>query len=101
MSRKNKPLEKKIRRLDRSIRKGLMPTSIDLVQWLQDHHYAKDRKTAVKLIQDGRVTSDSHVLGTRIIEHPDSGEKREVFEPLVSSHLRQSLTVLPATSKGA
>lgn len=101
MSRKNKPLEKKARALERAIRKGRVPTVINLIEWLKDRNHAQTTGEAVRLIKDGRVKSESHVLnGDAVIEinvgpnlkNPGGDTKRvRIFNPLVPSSLRSTI----------
>lgn len=67
MSRKNLPFEKKIRALERAIKKGRVPTTIDLAQWLEDRKYASTKGKALSMIYDGHVMSESHVIRTRYV----------------------------------
>ena len=49
-------------RLRKAMRPGTV-TYIDLVQWLMDRRYAQTKGGARKLLIDGRVKSESHVIG--------------------------------------
>lgn len=105
MSQKNRPLEKKARAMERAIRKGRVPTLINLVQWLKDHKHAQTTGEAVRLIKAGRVMSESHKLnGDKIIERQELNKetgkeetkKYKIFNPLYSSSLRPTLRFITA-----
>lgn len=88
MSFKNTSEIKKLRRLERSLRKGRLPRFFSLIEWLEDRGYADTKGAAVKLILEDRVLSESHPLGKTIKhtpgptkQYPDRVEKKEeVFQ---------------------
>lgn len=105
MSRKNRPLEKKARAMERAIRKGRIPTKINLVEWLMDRSHAQTKGEAVLLIQAGAVRSESHTLDgkhtiTREVPEelrdPETGQPEvvsvDVFSTLYPSSLRNTIT---------
>ena len=105
MSKKNRPLEKNARRIERAVRKGRIPTKINLVEWLKDRGHAQTTGEAVLLIQAGAVRSESHTLNgnhtiTREVPEelrdPETGQPEvvsvEVFSPLYPSALRDTIT---------
>jgi hypothetical protein len=103
MSVKNTPENKKLRRLERTLRKGRIPTQINLIDWLTDRGHARTRKEARELIVAGHVLSESHPLGRAVIEEEDDkGEtqKYQVFDPFVSSNLRNSIRLKTTTEGG-
>lgn len=67
MSAKNRRDNKKIRKLERVLRKGRLPARLDLVHWLEDHGHANTTGQALSLIYDGRVVSESHTLRMRYV----------------------------------
>lgn len=87
MSTKNRPENKKLRRLERALRKGRLPRYFDVVHWLKDRGYANTTGQAIQLLLDGKVVSESHALGKQIIETPGptkefpdrEARKEEVF----------------------
>lgn len=102
MSAKNRPEAKKLRRLERALRKGRLPKWIDLIQWAQDHGHAQTAGAARKLIVDDRIRYASHPLGKKIIEFrgPHLADpaaagpaKIQVLEPRVPAHMQNSITV--------
>jgi hypothetical protein len=96
MSVKNTLEHKKIRRLERNLRKGRLPRYIDLVQWLVDHGHATTKKQARELIWADHVLSESHPLGKAVItETDDNGKehKYQVFQPFVPADLVKSITL--------
>lgn len=94
LSARNRRPEKKIRKLRRSLRQGRVPAYIDLVQWLRDRGYAQTAGAARRLIVEGRVVSESHVLGKTMVEV--DGAQLEMFTPHVPARLRDSLEVTDA-----
>lgn len=102
MSAKNTPLEKKVRRMRRALKKGRTPRYLDLVVWLKDHGHAGTTGAAKKLIHERRVVSESHPLGFHTIttpgptkEHPEQeSQKLEVYSPHVPARLRPTIQVL-------
>jgi hypothetical protein len=94
MSRKNKPMEKKIRTLHRALRKGRLPAYIDLVEWLKDRKYVDTVGDAYHLIKEERVRSESHPLGLTAAEV--DGKMVNVVERYVSGSLRSTIHVVDA-----
>lgn len=95
MSARNRPLEKQVRRLRRALRKGRLVTYIDLYHWLKLCDHAQTTGQATALILDGRVRSESHKLGVRIVNAGD-GRMIRVVDPLVPASLRNTLEVVDA-----
>jgi hypothetical protein len=94
MSARNRRQEKKIRALDRAIRKGRLPRYIDLVKWLRDRRYANTAGGAEAIILAGRVKSESHTVG--IAQMPlSNGKSSPVVAPAVPASLRPTLRVDP------
>lgn len=100
MSRRNKPLEKKARTTERAIRKGRVPTVFNLIYWLEDRKLADTAGQARKLIKEGRIKSDSHVLdGKHVVEvsvpaKNNIGQEKksiEIFSAVYPSALRSSI----------
>ena len=58
---------KKIARLRKALRTTL-PAYIDLVDYLRLRGYADTKGQALKLIESGRVRSDSHKLEHRLVD---------------------------------
>lgn len=98
MSARNRPLNKKVRRMRRALSKGRLPAYIDLIGWLKLHGHAQTTGAAVKLLLDGRVRSESHKLGVRIIESGEGDDVRKVriLEPRVPAKFRDTLEVVGA-----
>lgn len=94
MSSRNRT-EKKLRRLEKMLR--LTPPSyINLVEWLLDRRHAATIGEAQRLILDGKVKADSHVIGRRNV--PTLGLEGKVTEvptvmPLVPAALRSRIVV--------
>jgi hypothetical protein len=94
MSAKNTLYAKKIRRLERALKKGRLPKWMDLLQWAQDHGHADTAGAARKLISEDRIRYASHPLGKKTIDLPgEQFGKIQVLDPRVPSHLRSSISV--------
>lgn len=101
MSAKNRPAEKKIRALERALRKGRLRRWLDLVQWAKDHGHANSTTEAIQLIIDDRIKSESHPLGKRVITREQLNEqsgknepvKEQIIDRYVPARLRDSLYV--------
>lgn len=97
MSARNRTKEKKIRALRRALRKGRLPAKIDLVHWLKLHRYAQTSGEARRLLLSGRVKSESHPLGVRIVEiFNEDGtldRKQRVLDQFVPASLRPTIRV--------
>jgi hypothetical protein len=73
MSKRNTLEQKKLRRLRRTIRKGVsVPRKVDVVDWLKRNGHANSTGQAVKLLVDGKVKIDSHPVRTRLIPAEDA-----------------------------
>lgn len=85
--------EKKIRKLKRALRKaGSSASSVDLIEWLKSHGHAQTTGAAVKLLIDGKVRIDSHIVGrTETPIAPDITVW--AVAPLVPAHFRDRITV--------
>lgn len=94
MSARNRQQAKKLRSLERIIRKGRLPAYIDLIQWLRDRRYASTAGGAREIIEAGRVRSESHTLGSRLALDR-TGQKTQVFEQYVPARLRDTIRVEP------
>lgn len=98
MSARNRKDAKKIRTLERALRKDRLPKWINLVDWLKDHGHADTAGGARKIIQEERVMVESHILGKTILEIPgpdEKLEKKEIFWPFVAASQRSSIHVVP------
>lgn len=81
---------KKIGKLRKSLRRT--PTRyIDLVQWLELRGYANTAGGARKLLTDGKVMVDSHVVGrTQLLEGDDA---TWIAQPLIKAEHRDRIIV--------
>ena len=100
MSARNRRPNKKIRALERALRKGRTPTKINLIDWLKDRRYAQTTGEAMRIIRAKRVRSESHAVGVQQVNVQEPGRDEptmiEVFTPCVSSSLRDTLYVAEA-----
>jgi ribosome-associated protein YbcJ (S4-like RNA binding protein) len=55
--------EKKMRRLRKTVARRSLPAFIDLIQYLKSRNYADTTGQAVRLLVDGKVRVDSHIIG--------------------------------------
>lgn len=79
---------KQIARLRKHLRTSL-PAHIDLVMWLMDRGHAKTAGEARRMLADGRVKADSHIVGRFQTSHG----KWEA-SPAVPAELRSRLLVV-------
>lgn len=91
----NRPiLKKKLARLRKATQRTPLPAYIDLIRWLKDRRHANTTGEALRLLVDGKVRSESHVVGRRkhSFTGPD-GEVHERWEPVqfVPANLRDTL----------
>lgn len=89
--------DKKIRKLGRALRSaGAPPASLDLIDWLKTRGHAQTTGEAVRMLLDGRVMVDSHVVGR--VEYLDAAKGEKVayaISPLIGAHHRSNITVKP------
>ena len=88
-------LKKRAARMRKALRPGL-PRNIDLVDYLITRRYAQTKGAARKMLEDGKVRSESHVLGRVEVKLLDGEEvvTKYVAAPIVSARHRETLTVL-------
>lgn len=88
-------LKKRARRMRKALRPGL-PVNIDLVDFLITRKYAQTKGGARRLLVDGRVRSESHILGRREVKllEDDKVVTKFVADPVVSASYRDTLQVL-------
>jgi hypothetical protein len=94
----SRPIEQKQRRrVAKLLRRTPLPAYIDLIEWLKDRGHAQTTGEAKKIILDGRVKADSHVLGIAKIPmlQPDYSVK-EVVSRHVDARHRGRITVAKA-----
>jgi hypothetical protein len=89
-------LQKKARRLRKTISRQPLPVNIDLVHYLRTRGYAETAGAARRMLEEGKVRSESHVLGRVKVRLLEKGEEVEKFiaSPVVSAKYRDSLTVI-------
>ena len=87
--------EKKLARLRKTINRRPLPAFIDLIDYLKLHRYADTTGQAIRLLVDGKVKSESHVIGRekRIFLKDDKQHERWEPAPRVPARLRGSITV--------
>lgn len=87
--------QKKIRKLSRALRKaGAQQTHIDLIRWLKQHGHAQTTGAAVRLLLDGKVRVDSHIVGRQRVPNPfRSDEEIWGVAPLIGSYNRGKIVV--------
>jgi hypothetical protein len=87
--------QKKLRKLERAIRKGGGPNAhIDLIDWLKTRGYAQTTGAAVRMLIDGKVRVDSHVVGRNEVPDPFKKDKKVWgIAPLIPAHHRDRIVV--------
>jgi hypothetical protein len=88
-------LKKKAARVRKALRAPL-PRSFDLVQYLLDHKHAKTKRAAREMLVEGKVRSESHILGREKMPTLVKGEVKleYVAQPYVPVEFKDKLTVL-------
>jgi ribosome-associated protein YbcJ (S4-like RNA binding protein) len=88
--------KKKAARMRKIISRSPLPVNIDLVEFLRSRGHAQTAGAARKMLTDGKVRSESHVLGRTKVKILEKGEEVEkyVATPVVSAEYRDTLTVL-------
>lgn len=94
MSRRNSPLEKQVRRLERSLRTTL-DAKIDLIDYLVTRKLAKSKREARQMCLDGKVKVASHVVGRLgpVKDATAPGGERYVLFPYVPAAARGEILV--------
>jgi hypothetical protein len=87
--------QKKIRKLERALRKASAPAAhINLIDWLKARGHAQTTGAAVKLLLDGKVRVESHIVGRTRVPVPMRPDEEEWgIAPLVPAHHRGNITV--------
>jgi ribosome-associated protein YbcJ (S4-like RNA binding protein) len=55
--------QKRLARLRKQVYRTPLTRYIDLVQWLKDRRYAQTTGEAERLMTDGKVKTDAHIIG--------------------------------------
>lgn len=89
-------LKKKAARVRKAISRTPLPANIDLADYLVTRRYAQTKGAARKMLEDGKVRSESHVLGRVKMRVLNKGkeEERWVAQPIVSAKYRDTLQVI-------
>ena len=87
--------EKQLRRLRKTLNRTPLPAWIDLVYWLKSRGYADTTGQALRMMLDGKVRSESHVVGRERVGRIIQGQEVEQWEPVyrVPAKLRDTLHV--------
>ena len=88
--------QKKLRRLRKAVERTPLPAYIDLIDWLKTRRYAQTTGQAIRMLEQGKVRSESHVVGRekRIMLVKDEQRELWVAAPRVPSYMRDTLTVV-------
>lgn len=79
----HRPIEaKQMRRLRKTLNRRPLPAWIDLVWWLKSNRYASTTGQAIRLMLDGKVRMESHVVGRERVERFVDGQTVEQWEPV-------------------
>lgn len=65
-------IDKRVKRMRRTLTKGRLPAFFDLADYLIERGHAKTVGEAYKLILREKVKADSHVLGIHELELPNA-----------------------------
>lgn len=82
--------DKQIARLRKAINRRPLPAHVDLVWWLRSNRYADTTGQAIRLMLDGKVRLESHVVGRERVARVIAGKEVEQWEPvrLIPGRLR-------------
>lgn len=83
--------EKKLKRLRKAIERTPLPRYIELIDWLKDHRYADTTGQAIRLLEDGRVHSESHVIGREKVVMMDEKSNKLIERWVATSRVPASL----------
>lgn len=89
MSQRNSPEAKRARRARRTLRKGVLPAYIDLIDWVKIRSNLSTRR-AVGVILAGSLKVDSHIIGVKEI----GPAKMKVLDRYVPADLRGRIEVV-------
>lgn len=91
MSQRNSPAAKRQRAIRRSLAKGRLPTSINLIEWVKIRAHISTGR-AVKVIMARSLMVDSHVIGV--------GQDKfgSYLKPVVPAELRGKIVVVEPKS---
>lgn len=80
-----------MRRLRKTLSRRPLPSWIDLVWWLKSNRHADTTGQAIKLMLDGKVRLESHIVGRERVERVVRGQTVEQWEPVtrIPGHLRE------------
>lgn len=91
---------KQANRMRKRLRRRPLARYMNLVEWLRDRGHAQTAGAARKMLTEGRVKSESHIVGRREQEYRKPGHDETfvefIAEPIVSAKLRSTLRVVPA-----
>lgn len=74
--------DKQMRRLRKTLNRRPLPAWIDLVWWLKSNRYANTTGQALRLLLDGKVRMESHIVGRERVERIVNGQTVEQWEPV-------------------
>jgi ribosome-associated protein YbcJ (S4-like RNA binding protein) len=82
--------DKQFKRLRKAINRRPLPAYVDLVWWLRSRGHANTSGQAIRLMLDGKVKLESHVVGRERVSRIVAGQTVEQWEPVtrVQGHLR-------------
>lgn len=89
-------LKKRAQRVRKILSRSPLPKNIDLVHYLRTRGHAETAGGARKMLEEGKVRSESHVLGRVKMTVLEKGkeEERWVAQPVVPAKYRDSLQVI-------
>lgn len=83
--------QKKLNRLRKALNRTPLPAYIELIDWLKFHRHADTTGQAIKLLVDGRVRSESHVIGREKVTVLDSKTDKQIERWVPTSRVPASL----------
>ncbi len=83
--------QKKLARLRKAVNRRQLPAWIELIDWLKLHRHADTTGQAVKLLVDGRVRSESHVIGREKVVTLDTKSDKQIEKWVPTSRVPANL----------
>jgi hypothetical protein len=82
--------DKQYARLRKAINRRPLPAYVDLVWWLRSRRHADTTGQAIRLLLEGKVKLESHVVGRERVSRIVAGQTVEQWEPVtrIPGHLR-------------
>jgi hypothetical protein len=88
---------KRARRIRKALGRQPLDPHIDLVEWLVSRRHASTRGAARRMLEEGRVMSESHIIGrqkVRLMQAEGADVERWIATPVVPAAVKPTLCVV-------